>query len=213
MLAASSTNSATVSLSELLRQFADFADLVLVFLVLRQFDHEAAIDLQVVRVDVLEQLERIQARNRIARARSRSAVCLRPLTNARAGLRLVTTLASGISNTIASPRTRALFSCCAIHGTRVWSSSDCGVSLRKNVVRCPAFSRSASALIESPDHAAVDRRQQAVLFGNRHEEMRADVALRSVHAQQDFVVLALGAVQADDRLDRTTRICCCRWHP
>ena len=50
------------------------------------------------------------------------------------------------------------------------------------------------------DHAAIDRRQQAVLFGYRHEEIRADVALRAAHAQQDLVVLALVAVQTDDRL-------------
>ena len=61
MLAASSTNSATVSLLERCASSQISAHLVLIFLVLRQLDHEVAVDLQIVRLDVLEQLERVQS--------------------------------------------------------------------------------------------------------------------------------------------------------
>ena len=62
MLAASCTNSAMVRMPSSRRLLRDLADALLVVGMLRQFLDEAAVDLEKVRLQVREQLERIQPR-------------------------------------------------------------------------------------------------------------------------------------------------------
>ena len=83
----------------------DLADALLVGRVLRQVLHEAAVELEEGRVEVRQQLERIQADAELLQSHAATRACATRLANSCAARRLVKTLASGNCSTRYSPPT------------------------------------------------------------------------------------------------------------
>ena len=163
---------------------------------LRQLSHVAAVDLQVIGVDVVEQLERVQARAELLQ-RELAAELLPAVDELLRRTQQGHHLALGhLQHDAAALQRGSLQPLAQPRQQRVVLQRAGGELDEEGGLQALAFSclQPGDGLVEYP---AVDRAGKVVFFGDRHEEAGQHLALRPVHAQQDLGVVALGVLQAD----------------
>ena len=137
MLPASCTNSAMLLMPRRARLVGDLADALLVGRILRQVFHEAAVELEEGRIEVRQQLERIQADAELLQPHPATQLGHFRGANSCAARRLVKTLASGNCRTRCSPPTLCAASCSPMKRARLSSVIDAWVIFTSRVVGCP----------------------------------------------------------------------------